>query len=120
MIFWNLPDILVIDLKRYNSQNMKNTSFVQFPLEDLDLSSYVIGYNNSSYKYNLYAVSNHFGNPMGGHYTSFVKNANGYWYHFDDGTIQKVLDAKIRREEQQKRIDSILERINKLKELVSG
>ena len=92
MTFWNFPDILVIDLKRYNSQNMKNQINVHFPLEDLNLSKYVIGYNNNLYKYELYAVSNHIGNVMGGHYTSFVKNNNGHWYHFDDAKIQQVQD----------------------------
>lgn len=35
--------------------------------------------------YNLYAVSNHSGTTMGGHYTAYCKNPNsGEWYTFND------------------------------------
>jgi ubiquitin C-terminal hydrolase len=61
----------------------------------LDLSSYVIGYTPETYKYELYAVCNHIGNALGGHYTSFVKNANGNWYHMNDSTITKVQESDI-------------------------
>ena len=27
---------------------------------------------------------------MGGHYTSFVKNANGKWYHYNDTNVSEV------------------------------
>jgi len=27
---------------------------------------------------------------MGGHYTAYVKNANGKWYHFNDTSVAEV------------------------------
>jgi len=90
IMFWNFPDILVIDIKRFNTMNRKNQIMVDFPLENLDLSKYVIGYNKDSYVYNLYGVCNHGGTVMGGHYTSFVKNANGKWYHYNDTSVSEV------------------------------
>jgi ubiquitin C-terminal hydrolase len=27
---------------------------------------------------------------MGGHYTAFVKNANGKWYHYNDTNVAEV------------------------------
>ena len=90
LMFWSFPNILVIDIKRFNSNNRKNQVFVDFPLENLDLSKYVIGYNNESYVYDLYAVCNHSGSSLGGHYTSFVKNANGKWYHYNDTSVSEV------------------------------
>jgi ubiquitin C-terminal hydrolase len=27
---------------------------------------------------------------FGGHYTSYVKNANGKWYHFNDTSVVEV------------------------------
>jgi ubiquitin C-terminal hydrolase len=90
IMFWSFPNILVIDIKRFNSNNRKNQVFVDFPLENLDLSKYVIGYNNESYVYDLYAVCNHSGSSLGGHYTSFVKNANGKWYHYNDTSVSEV------------------------------
>jgi len=90
IMFWSFPDILVIDIKRFNYRNIKNQIMVDFPLEDLDLSKYIIGYNKESYIYDLYAVCNHSGSVMGGHYTSFIKNANGKWYHFNDTLVSEV------------------------------
>jgi ubiquitin C-terminal hydrolase len=88
--FWSLPPILVIDFKRFNNKAQKNQINITFPLENLDLSKYVIGYQKNSYKYELYGVCNHSGGVMGGHYTSYVKNANGKWYHFNDTSVDEV------------------------------
>ena len=88
--YWNLPNILVIDIKRFASHNKKNQILVTFPLENLNLSKYVIGYKKESYVYDLYGICNHSGNVYGGHYTSYVKNANGKWYHFNDTFVTEV------------------------------
>ena len=88
--FWSLPNILVIDIKRFNYRNQKNQILVTFPLENLDLSKYVSGYNKNMYVYDLYAVCNHSGSVLGGHYTSFIKNANGKWYHYNDTIISEI------------------------------
>jgi len=88
--FWSFPNILVIDIKRFNERLQKNQILVTFPIEELDLSSYVIGYKKELYKYELYGVCNHNGSTMGGHYTAYVKNANGKWYHFNDTSVSEV------------------------------
>jgi ubiquitin carboxyl-terminal hydrolase 2/21 len=89
--FWSFPDILIIDLKRFNNRFQKNQILVTFPLDNLDLSKYVIGYKKECYKYELYGICNHSGSVMGGHYTSFIKNANGNWYHFNDQDVSVVM-----------------------------
>jgi len=88
--FWSLPNILVIDIKRFINHHRKNQQLVTFPLTDLDLSRYVTGYNKESYIYDLYGVCNHSGGTMGGHYTSFVKVSNDKWYHFNDTSVTEV------------------------------
>jgi ubiquitin C-terminal hydrolase len=90
--FWSFPDILVIDLKRFNYRNMKNQILVDFPLENLSLSKYVIGYKKNEYIYDLYAICNHSGGVLGGHYTAYVKNANGKWYHFNDTSVTEIVN----------------------------
>ena len=95
IIFWSLPDILVITLKRFSNMNRKNKSLIDFPLYDLDLSKYVVGYNKSSYVYDLYGVCNHSGGVSGGHYTAHVKNANGNWYNFNDTNVSRISENKI-------------------------
>ena len=91
--FWSFPNILVIDLKRFNSRNMKNQILVTFPLENLDLSKYVIGYNKKKFVYDLYGICNHSGGSSGGHYTSFVKVEDGRWFHFNDTEVKEVKDT---------------------------
>ena len=88
--FWSFPNILVIDLKRFNNRLQKNQILVTFPIDELDLSNYVIGYKKDMYKYELYGVCNHSGGVMGGHYTSYVKTANNKWYHFNDTNVSEV------------------------------
>jgi ubiquitin carboxyl-terminal hydrolase 8 len=88
--FWSLPNILVIDFKRFNSRFQKNQILVTFPFDELDLSNYVIGYKKDRYKYELYGVCNHSGGVYGGHYTAYIKNANGKWYHFNDTNVSEV------------------------------
>jgi ubiquitin carboxyl-terminal hydrolase 2/21 len=90
LVFWSLPTIMVIDIKRFNASNKKNQILVDFPLSELNLSKYVIGYNKDSYIYDLYGVCNHSGSVLGGHYTSFVKNANNKWYHYNDTSVSEV------------------------------
>jgi len=92
--FWSLPHIMVITLKRFNVSSVsirKNNALVDFE-ETLDLSKYVIGYNKNSYVYELFGICNHMGGVHGGHYTSFVKNANNSWYHFNDTEVSKIKD----------------------------
>jgi ubiquitin carboxyl-terminal hydrolase 8 len=85
--YWSLPQILVIDLKRYNSHIQKSRSLITFPIDKWDLSKYIQGTDAESYVYDLYAICNHSGIVFGGHYTAIVKNANGKWYEFDDTNI---------------------------------
>ena len=73
---WKLPDIHVFYLKRLVSNKYfmkKIDTFVNFPINDLDLSKYVKNKNGQSYLYELYAVSNHYGGLGGGHYTAYAK-----------------------------------------------
>ena len=85
--FWSLPTVLIIDLKRYNYSGNKNQRMVDFPLDELDMRPYVIGYDQHKYIYDCYAVCNHSGTMSGGHYTAYVKNENGKWYHFNDSVV---------------------------------
>jgi ubiquitin carboxyl-terminal hydrolase 8 len=95
--FWSFPQILVITLKRFYVSNIitKIEDFIDFPLENLDLSKYCSGYNPQSYVYDLYGICNHYGNTMGGHYTAFVKNAEKKWVHYNDEQVHILLNNSI-------------------------
>ncbi|XP_011409062.2 PREDICTED: ubiquitin carboxyl-terminal hydrolase 15-like [Amphimedon queenslandica] len=91
---WKMPEILVIHLKRFSYNRYfrnKIESKVEFPLENLDLSKYVVNEEEPQPLYDLFAVSNHFGGLGGGHYTAYAKNKdNGKWYSFDDSHVSEA------------------------------
>ena len=95
---WRLPSILIIHLKRFVEDPKygvwtKLDTFVDYPVDSFDLSPFTLGVENFS-KYELFAVSNHFGSTDSGHYTAFCKRGEK-WYHFDDELttpIEKLKD----------------------------
>lgn len=93
--FWNLPDILIIDFKRFDNNMKKITKHIDVPINDLDLSKYVIGYNSNKYVYNLFGVCNHMGSVFSGHYTAHIKNANNNWYQFNDQIISNISEKQV-------------------------
>jgi ubiquitin carboxyl-terminal hydrolase 4/11/15 len=98
MEIYKCPEILIIHLKRFSHQRQtffssrKLSELVDFPTEGLDLSDYIVNQDDKrSAKYDLYAVSNHYGSLNGGHYTAFCKNPiNKRWYEFDDSEVSKT------------------------------
>ncbi|NP_001080551.1 ubiquitin specific peptidase 8 L homeolog [Xenopus laevis] len=96
---WKLPPILLVHLKRFSFEGrwrQKLQAYVDFPLESLDLSPYVIG-PKSSKKYNLFGVSNHYGGLDGGHYTAYCKNAlKQRWFKFDDHDVSDISVSSVK------------------------
>ena len=95
--FWSLPNVMIIDLKRWNGGNInnKNQNSVDIPLNNVDFYKYVKGYNAASYVYDLFGVCNHGGGVHGGHYTAYTKNANGKWYEFNDTFVSEIREEKV-------------------------
>lgn len=89
--FWNFPPIVIITLNRYTSDgSQKINSMIQIPMDNLDLSKYVNGYDALKYKYELIGIGNHMGGVNGGHYNAFIKNENNEWFLYDDSNVAKV------------------------------
>ena len=88
--FWSLPNILIIDFKRFDNNNKKINRIINTPLDKLDLSQYIIGYDKNQYIYELFGVCNHHGGCLGGHYTANIKNVNNKWYNFNDTNIREI------------------------------
>ena len=86
---YKAPPIFIINFKRFKQgggqsrylgmfgggggYGQKIDLDVSFPLESLDLTKHVMGqdYNGEKLIYDLYAVSNHYGNMGFGHYTAY-------------------------------------------------
>lgn len=95
IVFWSLPDILIIDLKRWGMNGRKLNKIIDVPVDNADFTKYVKGYCASSYMYDLYGICNHSGNSMGGHYTAYIKNANNKWYDCNDTMIKEINKDKL-------------------------
>jgi len=91
MEIYRSPHILIIQLKRF-THNMKIEKLVDFPISDLDVSDFVIDKEDClPLKYELFAVSNHFGNLQNGHYNAYSKNpVTKKWYKYDDANIEEI------------------------------
>ena len=95
-----LPRILCICLTRFLKSGRyfgytKNDELVEFPLENLNMSKYMCGPDKNYSKYDLFAVSQHYGGMGGGHYTAVCKNIDGKWYEYDDSDCSPVSQNQV-------------------------
>lgn len=58
----------------YGGGDGKLDTHVDFPIEGLELSKYILSSSGEPLVYDLFAVSNHFGSTGFGHYTAYAKN----------------------------------------------
>nr|CAB3267545.1 ubiquitin carboxyl-terminal hydrolase 15 [Phallusia mammillata] len=101
---WMLPPILVIHFKRFSHTRYsrdKLDTLVNFPIRDLDLSEFIVNPTKESWetkkrRYNLIAVSNHYGGLGGGHYTAYAKNSvDNEWHYFDDSSVSPSSEDRV-------------------------
>uniref|UniRef100_A0A8C5BXF5 Ubiquitin carboxyl-terminal hydrolase n=1 Tax=Gadus morhua TaxID=8049 RepID=A0A8C5BXF5_GADMO len=100
---WGLPEVLIIHLKRFSYNKFsreKLDSLVHFPLRDLDFSDCLLRKKLTNgeppSRYDLIAVSNHYGGLRDGHYTSYSRNKdNGQWYYYDDSKVTFATEDQI-------------------------
>uniref|UniRef100_A0A8C2WYA7 Ubiquitin carboxyl-terminal hydrolase n=1 Tax=Cyclopterus lumpus TaxID=8103 RepID=A0A8C2WYA7_CYCLU len=100
---WSLPEVLIIHLKRFSYTKFtreKLDSIVKFPLRDLDFSGCLLRKSPPNgeppSRYDLIAVSNHYGGLRDGHYTSHARNKdNAQWYYFDDSKVTYAREDQI-------------------------
>ena len=95
MEFFYLPKILIICFKRFVKDSYrweKNNDNVIFPINNLDMKDFVIGPDKEHSKYDLFAVSQHYGSTGGGHYTAVCKN-NGKWFSYNDSSCHETSES---------------------------
>uniref|UniRef100_A0A7S2STD1 ubiquitinyl hydrolase 1 n=1 Tax=Rhizochromulina marina TaxID=1034831 RepID=A0A7S2STD1_9STRA len=120
MSLYRVPEVLIIQLKRFAHQMRfgiglpeKLQDLVQFPLDGLDVSPYLIGETAGGSGgggagalpapvYDLFGTINHYGHANFGHYTAFARSgewserdpATGClpsgWLEYDDDLVQVV------------------------------
>ena len=99
--FTHLPDILMMHLARFQydpllNENVKiNTKYV-FP-KSLDMTPFMAAQavNSETTEFELTGVIVHSGNPIGGHYYSFLRAGSELkWYLFNDTQISSSTEAR--------------------------
>ncbi|CAM4537430.1 unnamed protein product [Leuciscus chuanchicus] len=88
-----------VNLKRFSEcrvRTSKLSTFVNFPLKELDLREFASD-NSVNAVYNLYAVSNHTGTSLGGHYTAYCRSpCTGEWYTYNDSRVSPMSSSQVR------------------------
>uniref|UniRef100_A0A8C4ZPZ7 ubiquitinyl hydrolase 1 n=1 Tax=Gadus morhua TaxID=8049 RepID=A0A8C4ZPZ7_GADMO len=110
LLLWRLPNVLIIQLKRFSFRSFiwrdKINDMVDFPVRNLDLSRFCIGQKDELQQppvYDLYAVINHYGGMIGGHYTAYARlpsdnnsqRSDVGWRLFDDSTVTMVEESQV-------------------------
>ncbi|XP_064154238.1 ubiquitin carboxyl-terminal hydrolase 19 isoform X2 [Anguilla rostrata] len=110
LMLWRLPNVLIIQLKRFSFRSFiwrdKINDMVDFPVRNLDLSKFCIGQKDDVQQppiYDLYAVINHYGGMIGGHYTAYARlpsdknsqRSDVGWRLFDDSTVTTVEESQV-------------------------
>uniref|UniRef100_A0A8C6NTW8 ubiquitinyl hydrolase 1 n=1 Tax=Nothobranchius furzeri TaxID=105023 RepID=A0A8C6NTW8_NOTFU len=110
LLLWRLPNVLIIQLKRFSFRSFiwrdKINDMVDFPVRNLGLSKFCIGQKDEMQQppvYDLYAVINHYGGMIGGHYTAYARlpsdknsqRSDVGWRLFDDSTVTMVDESQV-------------------------
>ena len=104
-----LPEVLVLMLKRFEHRDLsamlgrprggishqeKIETFVDFPIEGLDIAPFCDVTQAKRTIYDLFAVTNHYGRMGFGHYTAFARDClldgtlSDAWHFFDDDSVR--------------------------------
>lgn len=79
MSFSQLPQILIIQLKRFNGKLKKINTLVNFPFTNLDMSPYLESDRSENCIFDLFAIVEHRGNLQNGHYTALCQKDEKKW-----------------------------------------
>ncbi|EAS07036.2 ubiquitin carboxy-terminal hydrolase (macronuclear) [Tetrahymena thermophila SB210] len=97
-VIHQLPNVLTLQIKRFNNFMMKINTHTQFPAE-IDISKYVQQANKKPEIYDLYGVLIHIGGGLHfGHYYCYVKNSNDMWYCMNDSSVSQRSFQEVSKE----------------------
>lgn len=93
LLISHAPDILAVQLKRFDYNGTKDSSYVGINTS-FDLGRFRDPDNHGRLCYELSAVIKHAGTSGFGHYTCSAKGPDGNWYNFNDRSISKSSAAE--------------------------
>ena len=68
---------------------------MDFPLNNLNMNKFMALKDGKNYIYDIFAVSEHYGNRGEGHYTAICKNIDGNWYSYDDSSCSASSESNV-------------------------
>jgi len=94
IVFWNLSDYLIIQIKRYDSNLRKIDKYIEFPTL-LKMNRFCMNYQEENMTYRLCSMSIQQGSLNGGHYyaicnTSINLNDQTGWKVFNDTNVSDI------------------------------
>tara|TARA_Y100000593_G_C4281816_1_gene323189 strand:- start:481 stop:1506 length:1026 start_codon:yes stop_codon:yes gene_type:complete len=102
IVFWNLSDVLIIQIKRYDSNLRKIDQHISFPTI-LNMGKFCMNYNEQSMTYKLCSMSIQSGSLNGGHYyaicntnvknTNVAKKGKDKWKVFNDSRVFDISES---------------------------
>ena len=93
-MIYHSPNVLIIGFNRFKGER-KNEDMIQFPIENFDISKYVID-KETNETFDLIGVINHYGSLNSGHYVSICKNfLYNKWFMFNDSQVKEVEEGEI-------------------------
>ena len=95
--FVDLPDILIIQLKRFSHADgrmLKDNLFVRYPLQDLKIT---VDDGEVIFKqtFSLCATINHSGGMHNGHYKAVIKEKSGRWFICNDAAVIPIQNHEV-------------------------
>ena len=94
IMIYHSPNVLIIGFNRFKGER-KNEDMIQFPIENFDISKYVID-KETNETFDLIGVINHYGSLNSGHYVSICKNfLYNKWFMFNDSQVKEVEEGEI-------------------------
>ena len=93
---FKMPKYLIIQLKKFenktgffSSNEKKKEIFIKYPINNLDLSSFIENEEQKKYRYDLHSIIQHHGTINEGHYTAISK-INDKWVLYNDSSLYKI------------------------------
>tara|TARA_B100000686_G_C16528761_1_gene831206 strand:- start:260 stop:949 length:690 start_codon:yes stop_codon:yes gene_type:complete len=95
LMFWNLSDILIIQLKRFTNNGIKKNQYIEYP-EILNMTKYSMNYEENSMKFKLMGLCIQDGSLNGGHYYAICKNElDKKWHIYNDTSVSDISRAEV-------------------------
>ena len=91
---YKMPKYLIIQLKKFENKagffnyvnEKKKDVYINYPINNLNLSDFIEDEEQKKYRYDLYAVIQHHGTINEGHYTAII-NINDNWVLYNDSKL---------------------------------